>query len=50
MLHTVPVNQGVWVGEVSLVVLLIIHHKLATETHKMPKSHIFRFCGVGRWV
>lgn len=35
LLHTVPVNQSVWVSEVSLVVLVISHHKLATETHKV---------------
>lgn len=29
LLHTVPVDQCVWVREVGLVVLLISHHKLA---------------------
>lgn len=29
LLHTVPVDQSVWVREVGLVVLLIGHHKLA---------------------
>ena len=34
LLHTVPVNQSVWISEVSLVVLVISHNKLATETHR----------------
>lgn len=29
LLHTVPVDQSVWVRKVGLVVLLIGHHKLA---------------------
>lgn len=33
LLHTVPVDQSVWISEVSLVVLVISHYKLATETH-----------------
>lgn len=33
LLHTVPVDKGVWVSEVSLVVLVISDNKLATETH-----------------
>lgn len=37
LLHTVPVNQCVRVSEVSVVVLLISHHKLATGTHKIRK-------------
>lgn len=32
LLHTVPVDQSVWVREVGLVVLLISHHKLAAVT------------------
>lgn len=31
LLHAVPVDQSVWISEVSLVVLVISHHKLATE-------------------
>lgn len=34
LLHTVPVDQSVWISEVSLVVLVISHHKLATEAQK----------------
>lgn len=33
LLHIVPVNQSVWISEVSLVVLVISHSKLATKTH-----------------
>lgn len=33
LLHTVPVHQSVGVSEVSLVVLVVRHHELATETH-----------------
>lgn len=29
LLHTVPAHQSVWVSEVSLIVLVISHHKLA---------------------
>jgi hypothetical protein len=29
LLHTVPVNQCIWVSEVSGIVLVISHHKLA---------------------
>lgn len=45
LLHTVPVDQSVWISEVSLVVLVISHHKLATEAQKkMHQSLVFNLC------
>lgn len=38
LLHTVPVDQSVWISEVSLVVLVISHNKLATNTHNNKLS------------
>lgn len=35
LLHTVPVDQSVRISEVSLVVLVVSHHELAAETHKV---------------
>lgn len=43
LLHAVPVDQSVWIGEVGLVVLVVRHHKLAAGTKTDVQN------AVGQW-